>query len=86
MTTAAPSAVENPELTDARRSFSIQVAEPRVGVEHLFPLWQRWRLASARFDTVDPLEGVTFSDVVEAVLVCRIHGTALVLPAKGKGK
>ncbi len=78
--TTTPTTPDDPELAGARNSFQVQVSNPRVGIELLFPLWQRWRRASATSSTPDPLAGVTFSDAIEAVLAARITGTALVLP------
>ena len=72
------------EYTDARNQFAANCSDQRRSIDALFHEWQRMRLAGARC-TTDPTSGVAFADVVEAVLACRITGTALVWPtAKGK--
>jgi hypothetical protein len=72
------------EYTDARNQFTANSSDQRRGIDDLFAGWQRIKFAAVRC-SVDPTEGVAFSDVVEAVLTARISGSPLVWPtAKGK--
>jgi|GEM_PF-3997706 len=72
------------EYVDARNQFTANSSDQRQSIDATFAGWQRIKFAAARC-TVDPTEGVTFGDIVEAVLACRITDTALVWPT-GKAK
>jgi len=82
MTIAANHLTE--EYVSARNALVVDASNPRRGIDALFAGWFRMRNAGARC-TVDPLAGVTFSDVLEAVTDARVTGTPFVLPT-GKGK
>jgi len=74
------------EYVDARNQFTANCSDQRRSIADLYAGWQRMRLAGARC-TVDPTEGVAFSDVVEAVLACLTSGSPLVWPTpKAKGR
>jgi|BarGraNGADG00212_1021973.scaffolds.fasta_scaffold62002_2 hypothetical protein len=72
------------EFKATRNAFTVHASDVRHGVETLFHEWYQMKVAGARC-TVDPTSGVTFSDVVEAVIACRVSGSPLVWPT-GKGK
>ena len=72
------------EYVSARNAFGVHAADVRHGPDTLFREWYRMRDAGSRCGT-DPTSGVTFSDIVEAVITARISGTPFVLPT-GKGK
>jgi hypothetical protein len=68
------------EFLSARNALTVHSGDVRHGPESLFGEWFRMRTAGARC-TVDPTAGVSFSDVIEAVITCRLTGQPIVWPA-----
>lgn len=79
MTTDVITQPPTAEYLAAESAFRTQVDSVRVGIDVLFPAWQRWRTASAR-RAVDPLADITFASVVDAVIDSRVSGHPFVLP------
>ena len=74
------------EFKATRNAFTVHASDVRHGPETLFHEWYQMHVAGARC-TVDPTSGVTFSDVIEAVITARCTGTPFVLPTpKAKGR